>query len=325
MISLSSDEYGVNKMYYAYIEHLNNERSVLRENLTKYRALRDKVKCAIEQKRNAIDAIYDVCLYNYWQWNTDEYDANHKMQNAVIAGWNRLTDSQRVKYVNVNRLLNQYFKIVERINECEIRVHKIDKYKTISAITYRGMLSRYNEEVVRQVLRGKVYKFGNRIGCLIVERVKTKPGGKLKVDFQKTHKAKQKLIAEGKRPYNRNEHIEAIKQGIPYDGVKYVVLKENTEFYCRMIMIDGMVKHRSLSVFRIYNANTPETMEHILERCKTIEDIINLPYDPNLKLRLITKFDPSYTLKYIRNDEQRTIFTRNYYRSTRQRLQHNYE
>lgn len=325
MIEARKDLYTVRNMYTAYISHLDNERSVLQENLTKYYALRNKVKCSIEQKRNAIDAIYDVCLYDYWQWNTDEYDENHKMQNAIVERWLNLTVTQQAKYLTVNRMLNQYFKLVERIQECELRIIQIDKFKKLKSREYGRMLARYYDEVTRQVLRGMIYKFGHRIGCLLVERIKSKPLRKPKVDYYRTRIAKQKLLEEGKHPYSRQEHLDAIVKGIPYDGVKYVVHKEYGPFFCRMIMIDGKIKNRTLFRFEITNSHTPETKEEILSRCKTVEDIINLPYDPNLKLRLITTFDPSYTLKYIRNDEQLTIFTRNYYRTARQRLQHHDE
>lgn len=56
--------------------------------------------------------------------------------------------------------------------------------------------------------------------------------------------------------------------------------------------------------------------DDILSECKTVEDIINVDTDINNRLSLINKFDPSYTIKYIRNNEQRAIFRRNYYRKT---------
>ena len=54
----------------------------------------------------------------------------------------------------------------------------------------------------------------------------------------------------------------------------------------------------------------------ILEKCHSVEDIINLDTDINNRVSLISKFDPSYTQKYIRNNEQKPIFNRNYYRKT---------
>ena len=41
--------------------------------------------------------------------------------------------------------------------------------------------------------------------------------------------------------------------------------------------------------------------DDILSECKTVEDIINVDTDINNRLSLINKFDPSYTIKYIRN------------------------
>ena len=68
--------------------------------------------------------------------------------------------------------------------------------------------------------------------------------------------------------------------------------------------------------FRGINNHMNVTNTELLAKCHSVEDIINLDTDINNRVSLISKFDPSYTQKYIRNNEQKPIFNRNYYSKT---------
>lgn len=319
--------YDMRNMYSHFIETAEEDYNLVSQKIVRYKSLLYKVKYSIEQNRNAVEAIFDVCVYNYWEWNTDELDITQKMENAIDAKYVRFNTIKQLNYGNLYRTLKQYFRVLRRIHECELKLERTKKRKLITSDQYKEYCKLFFGEVSRQVLRGKIYKFEKKIGSLIIERIKSGKShvtadGKVivhkhHIDYQKTELNKRKLLIQGLTPYNREEHIKALQRGEKYEGIKYVELSDK-EFYCRVIMIDGAVKNRTM--FKFHGKNTHMTVSNaaLLAKCNSVEDIINLDTDINNRLSLIREFDSSYTIKYIRNNEQRTIFRRNYYSKTGQ-------
>ena len=67
-----------------------------------------------------------------------------------------------------------------------------------------------------------------------------------RIDHRKTALAKEKLIAEGKKPYNKEEAEIYKLRGLKYDGVPYVVYQEDTSFYNIDIVNNQYVAHQNL-------------------------------------------------------------------------------
>lgn len=319
------DRYDIRNMYTHFIETSEEEYDLVSHNIVRYKSLLYRIKYSIEQNRNAVEAIFDVCVYNYWEWNTDELDTNQKMEKAIDEKYVKFTDVKQLRYGNLYRNLKQYFRVLRKIKDCEIRQDVLKKRKLITREQYKKYCYLFFGEIGRQVLRGKIYKFEKKIGCLIIERVKrteshiTADGKVIKhrkrINFVETRKNKEELIIKGLTPYNKKKHLEAIAKGEEYDGVKYISYN-NSDWSCRVIMIDGAVKNRTVFKFCGINNHMNVTNAELLAKCHSVEDIINLDTDINNRVSLISKFDPSYTQKYIRNNEQKPIFNRNYYRKT---------
>ena len=247
------------------------------------------------------------------------------METAIDAKFVKFDSSKQLRYGNIYRNLKQYFRVLRKIKEYEIRQQRIKHRKNITRPQYEAYCKLFFREVSKEVLRGKVYKFEKRLGCLIIERVivrdsfTTADGKVVKfkkvIDYYKTELNKRNLLAQGLIPYNKKDHAAALLRGEKYEGIKYVEYLDNP-YYCKLLMIDGTIKNRPLFKFYGTNLHMKRSNDDILSECKTVEDIINVDTDINNRLSLINKFDPSYTIKYIRNNEQRAIFRRNYYRKT---------
>lgn len=319
------ERYDHRNMYTSFIKTAEEDYVLVSEKIARYKSLLYKIKYSIEQNRNAIEAIFDVCVYNYWEWNTDELDADRKMEKAIDAKFTKFDSSKQLRYGNIYRNLKQYFRVLRKIKEYEIRQQRIKHRKNITRPQYEAYCKLFFREVSKEVLRGKIYKFEKRLGCLIIERVlvrdsfTTADGKVVKfkkvIDYYKTELNKRNLLAQGLIPYNKKDHAAALLRGEKYEGIKYVEYLDNP-YYCKLLMIDGTIKNRPLFKFYGTNLHMKRSNDDILSECKTVEDIINVDTDINNRLSLINKFDPSYTIKYIRNNEQRAIFRRNYYRKT---------
>lgn len=323
------DRYDWRNMYRNFIERANEDKDFVSRKLSRYTKLLTKIKYQVEQNRNAVEAIFDVCIYNYWEWNTDELDVTCKLENAIDRKFIKFDDQKQFRYGGVYNTLKQYFRVLRKITNCQHQLERIKNRCNVTREDYLEYCRRYFGQVAKEVLRGKIYKFDRYIGSLMIERIKpdteykTATGvikAKKSVDWQSTRISKQKLIEKGVEPYLLKNAVYALLNNLPYNGQKYFVYW-NDEWYCRAIMIDGKFKNRRLFRFKVANTHDTTTNDEILANCKTVEDIINLEnIDIKRRISLIKRFDPTYTIKYIRNNEQRTVFYRNYNRAFRQRL-----
>lgn len=318
----SRDRYDWRHMYKGFIATADEDYKLTERKINHYNSLLKKVKFVLEEQRDLIQQLFGFYLYNYWEWNTDEPDPNHRLENTVDKVYAMFADAKQLKYGNLYTTFKRYFQIIGKIRENKNLLIRIKNRKKVSRKEYLEYLRRFYKEMMNEVLRGKIYKFDNRMGCLLIERVKpvdSEDDGKgniikrrRPVDWNATRIAKAKLIAEGKRPYNREEEMECIKKGIPYDGVKYLVYFDS-EWHTRVIVIDATFKHRNVYRFVTASNKMTVTIDELLSKVNTVEDILALDLDLTTKLSLIKRLDKNYTIKYIRNNEQRTILHRKYY------------
>ena len=91
------DRYDIRNMYTHFIETSEEEYDLVSHNIVRYKSLLYRIKYSIEQNRNAVEAIFDVCVYNYWEWNTDELDTNQKMEKAIDEKYVKFTDVKQLR------------------------------------------------------------------------------------------------------------------------------------------------------------------------------------------------------------------------------------
>ena len=318
MISPKMDRYDYRHMYKRFIETSNEDYQLTLGKINHYSSLLNKLKFNIESRRDEVRSIFGICLYNFWEWNTDEPDANHRLENNVDKVYAMFSEAKQLKYGDIYNTFKRYFVVIGKLKTSKNLLIRIKNRKDITLVQFRTYLYRYYEQVNREVLRGKIVKFNNKLGCALIERVRrgdvyNSTGNLMKrkkmIDWQTTRKNKAKLIEEDKIPYNHDDAIAAKRKGVPYNGVEYVAYLQSP-WWCQLVLIDANFKFRGLFKFIPCNKRTVETCKVMMSKCNSIEDIIKYPIDTMARLSMIIKFDETYTIKYIRNDEQRGITDR---------------
>lgn len=318
---LAYDRYDYRELYKSFIETSEKDYDFTLSKINHYSRLLNKIKYSLESKRDDIYKVFGICLYNFWEWNTDEPDKDKKLERHFDKVYNVLPDTKKVTYIEICSLFKKYFIVSNRLNHNKNLLVRIKNRKNITATQYKEYCKRFFGEVNKQILYGKIYKFNNKIGCLLIERVhyippKDRDGNSIKtkksVNFPATRIAKEKLLAEGKRPYDKFEALECKRLNKEYDGVPYVVYFADNDF-TKIVLVDGSFKNRSLMRFIPTSNRMKDTYDNIISKVSTIKDIINLDdLDVPCRLSLIRRFDESYTIKYIRNDERRSLYYREY-------------
>ena len=323
MINVNDKSYGLPDMYRSFIEDSQKEYKTKLHDISHYRYLLNKIKFYIEERRDIIQNSFGICIYNYWEWNTDEPDDSNKLFNDVSTLYNSFDNYKTILHRTDYLEFIKYLKLIRTIKYCELQAIRISKRKDISFKEFRDYLKRYYQQVNKELLYARVYSFSHGIGNILIERIINKQNANSKkyIDWHETKLAKDALIAKGLKPYNKEDAELYAKCKKEYDGVPYVVYRD-LEYSCRVMLCDRHFKSSHVSKFRTATTKIHETQDNILKRCNNIEDIINLEYDVKSRLSMIRKVDPSYTQKFIRNDEQKSVVSGKYRSKIRQRLQY---
>lgn len=324
MIILNKKSYYTPDMYKSFKITSKEAFDSKLKNIERYKDLLIKIKFYIEERRDIIQNSFGICIYNYWEWNTDIPDNNNKLFNDIDTLYKSFDNYKTLLHRTDYLEFIKYFKIIRRIELFKSQANRIQYRNNISYNEFKEYIKRYYQQVSKEILYGRVYKFSNGVGNLLIERISNEcyeEGSNKFPDWQATKKAKADLIAKGLKPYDNEEaklYADANKE---YDGVKYVIYL-NHPFTYRVMLCDRRFANMHYCMFKSNTTKVYETQENILKRCKNIDDIINLEYDTKCRLSLIRKFDNSYTQKFIRNDEQKPITYRKYRCEIRQRLQY---
>lgn len=315
-----------NAMYREYIKQSEEDYRVKLNDINHYRYLLNKIKFYIEGRRDIIQNSFGICIYNYWEWNTDTPDDNNRLINDVTTLYESFNNYKTLLHRTDYLEFIKYIKIIRIIKKLEAQLARIANRKDITCNEFKAYIRRYYRQVSLELLYGRIYKFSRGIGNLLIERIacdKTAKSynSKKYIDWQKTKVAKAALITKGLTPYSAKDAELCEMAGKPYNGVPYIVYSEK-EYSARVMLCDRNFKTSHVTKFKGATSKIHETQEEILKRCKTTQDIINLDYDLKSRLSLILKTDFSYTQKFIRNDEQKSVVSRKYCSPVRQQLQY---
>lgn len=330
MITSTRDIYDYRHMYQQFIVDANEDYHSKLDEIRHYRNLLNKIKFEIESKRDTIQVIFGICIYNYWEWNTDEYDYNFKMLNAVTEGYNNIKEVTFEATYLYQRLL-RYFRVSCKYNNAKKQLIRIKNRKNITKEQFREVLSRYYKQVGVEVLEGRLYKFSRCLGYLLVERLKMEErvttnalGHKYiwkerdYVDWGASKKKREELIAAGIKPYNSREAETYEKRGQKYDGVYWLVFN-HTKYFCRLMIIDRRFKNSTFTRFEPKMKERQRSNNDILNeyKPKCPKDIVEMRDESITKrLTFLNTYYEVYTQKFIRNELQIPITSRSYNRPT---------
>lgn len=212
--------------------------------------------------------------------------------------------------------LYKLYKLAKQQKELYNMKHQIHIWEQMLDLTldqYKQVLESFYTEVHKKlIIDGVGYVFENPIGWICINRCKIVQGKRKMLDFQATKRNKERLLAEGKRLWNKEEAEYAASIGAEYKGVDYRIYK-NEEFCYEIPLINCRVtKGEKLrlepTARRHYTLG--KTDDGMIAECNNdLNKICELPLDIPRKLKLCLKTDNILYLNFIRNEAQQSAHT----------------
>lgn len=259
-----------------------------------------------------VDFYKDVCKINVKDY--DEFIENSYNTGIFYNTCKSLFINRKKDYTATNPSYTLY-KLARLQKELYDLKHQIDIYEQMLDITmedYRKVLETFYTEVHKHmIINGEGYVFEEPLGWVCINRCKIVEGKRKKLNFKATKENKEKLIAEGKRLWNKEEAEYARSLGLQYDGVDYRVYLDSEVVYeipiinCRLTM----------DSYRFYipyarRHTTGKSDEELIAMCNNDkEKICELNTDLKMKLKLCLKVDDLLYLNFIRNEAQQSAHT----------------
>lgn len=292
------------------------------EGVEKYENLLKEEKALYEEvvkfKKQYLD-IYKFNFDDYSEIVDNEYKDGTFYDHAKGLFLNKKDNykatSSLYRLYKLARLQKDVYKLKKQIHTWEVMLD-------LSLNQYRDVLENYYNEVVKKlIIDGYGYVFENPIGWICINRCKVIQGARRKLNYKATKENKAKLLAEGKRLWNKDEAEYAAKVGLDYDGVDYRVYID--EEYCyEFPLINCRVNKGEklrLEINTSHRGIAGKTEEEILKECNYDKaKICELKLNPRNKLYLCLKVDKLLYLNFIRNEGQQTYHTTKAGRKNRQ-------
>ena len=268
-------------LYKDYIESINLKISVVTVKISQYYGSQEYIKNCIINNRAEFEKV-DVNIDNLFN---NPYIAYLKIKQLADNGQLTRVAHYVKSYVNSIRYLTLHKLLYERLNK------SLMPYEV-----YLKMIGYSNQEIAKYILEGGYYTFGNAGKMYIKEKERTFLfKGRLvplPVDWGTSNKYKQKLIQEGKIPYNQNDSPE---------GVKWHVY-HNSDFGYWFWWEAGAIVNRAFFKFipsKFVRRGNRKNIQY-----KTKDEILNTTEIGNLnKMLELMKIDSLHYLNYRRPEK----------------------
>jgi len=258
-----------------------------------------------ETFKNNPDA-YSCDLTKYEEFNENKYKNGTFLKVAKNIFANRHNNFKLVtNYFDLFKLA----KLQKDIVDIQNLILLCDKMLDLSVMEYLNILKKYYTEVQRKmILEGQGYAFSGNIGWICINRCKINKSKKKIIDFKATKANKEKLLAEGKRIYKKEEAEWCKQNNIEYNGVDARVFVKN-EYAYEIPLLRCTLPHGSNMKFVTSDYRSPnlrgKTNEDLKEECNNdINKICDLDLDIRTKLNMCVSVNKMLYTKFIRNENQ---------------------
>lgn len=298
------------RVYYSSMKNnIAQKRKEAKSILQDLYELENNLYIKVKSNINEIKITFGINILNYPEFINNRYDTGKFLKIAKS-----LFINKKEYYKLVSDLFDLYnlAKKQKEIFDLEKEIDLYNRLLNLSIKDYNNILKTFYTEVHKKLIDGCAYRFEDNIGWTCINRchiIKQRP----RIDYAATKKNKLKLLAEGKRLYNKEEAKWCEENGIDYNGVDGRVYLNNE--YCYEIpLIDCKLPNGSDYKLTITDYRGTEvrgkTNEDLLEKCNgDLNKICELPIDLKSKLTLCLKADKMLYLKFIRNENQKPINT----------------
>lgn len=293
--------------YEAFITNANRDIEKYTEELKLNKRIKDKTKEDVTKRASFIKSRFGINLNDYkYSWILGIYDEHENLTDAVSK---KLTEEVVGEAKIALLQLLRYSKLLKTCNDNNEQIKLAKERAKVSFKEYKSILRKYYMQAVHKaLLEGYAYHFGYGIGDISINfwRYRDKPRSNY-VDWAATKKRKQEILDAGLKLYDENEAKIYQLRGIKYDGIPYIVYKNNTEFY--NIELCNNSRYGIGSVKFKYANYVPykfrgKTPEEIAKELETLDNIAAQDLGIRHKLIVALAQDPTLYLKYIRNVEQ---------------------
>lgn len=257
-----------------------------------------------DYKENKV--LYIVKLLSYQEFVYNKYINGEFFRIAEGCYLNKKND-----YVltSVNFNVYNYAKLQKELYQLKKDSILYDKLLQLSLKEYTNLLKAYYNKVHEKLIcQGYGYAFHGKIGWICINRCHI-INQKSHIDYNQTKLNKIKLIAEGKKLYNKIEAEWCKQNGIEYDGVDPRVYR-SVEYVYEIPLLHSKLPNGSKLKFtttNYYNRNIRnKSNEEIIKECNADKyKICKLDIDIRAKLDLCLKVDKILYSKFIRNESQK--------------------
>lgn len=249
---------------------------------------------------------YSINLNDYTEFINNKYEDGTFLRVAKGVLANR---EGNYELIGRNFDIYKLAKAQKDIVDANKTIEFYNKLLNITVKEYNNLLKLYYTEVQKKlILEGYGYVFTGMTGWICINRchlLKTKPH----IDFKATKERKAKLLAEGKKLYNKEEAEWCKANGIEYnaeDGRVYQTIKYVYEFP----LLDSKVKNGAnlkftTSDYRSSKIRGKTNADLFREANGDKNKICQIDVDIRTKLYLCLEADETLYNKFIRNENQK--------------------
>lgn len=305
--------------YNSYVRYVKRNIKIITNKLSYYNSRLNVANNKLEiytstLERNSIE------FYTIYKINVKDIDKESNKINYV----NRVTMNNSAKHLvselssidtssGIHTLMlmkgmtENYYTIQKEIKNITRQLYllndKLDffnRYKDISSNVFYYIISKCNKYYSDALLNGDTIQLGHHLGFIKVVPKKTKP----KINWYESKQYKERLIQEGKVPYNKNDAIKAKNNGEEYNGVRWFIYYENeTQHYINWYAYSHKLPNKDSYSFK------PARYNHANKTISEIKDEIDTPKDlDNYKIGIVNKLNIALDvnemqfIKYSTND-----------------------
>lgn len=288
-----------------YLNMLNKERGKINLITNKLNRILDaKEKCYnwLLARKESIYKSYKIDLDDYKiEFVDKQYNSEKALETKAIYYLRHPNGEDRQLIIQLAKWCSLLRSEVEIQQKLEISRTKLNmNYKE-----FQKYLFDYYSKVHKVLLQGDAYKFGKGLGTIFLRTIDMTTGARNRIDFAKTRANKLKLLAEGKKLYNEQEAKQCELENIPYDGVPYIVMRNET----KLVVLDitnskyftsrGRISFAAKSYINLKYRGM--SYQEIIDKyCPTEESIADLQADLYTKRSILGIMNPGITQKFKR-------------------------
>lgn len=270
----------------------------------------DITKDIIIRNADKIAIVYSIDSSNFINKSVSKIDIINRRvfirnnKKLLLANLTKLDDTYgEHSIIFINGIIDNYFNIITEIKDLTRKLQLITdklefftRYKGLSKNVVYYILSQNNRYYEKLILDGETIYLGNHMGNIKV--VPKKVNGK--TNWHESFAYRDKLVAEGKIPYNKEDHLKAKANGETYDGVKWFIKYENDiQHYINWYAYSKQLLNKDVYTFSPARYNkTGMTTTSIKEQVTSIKELDNLKLGIVNKLNLGLDINEMQFLKY---------------------------